>query len=235
MARVFGDVRQRIGAIIQREEHKSALVVFDLDNTLVHSQIDFSGMRAAIVELLRERNLNGHADGELRRLSVGEMIASGAKSDAEFERLAWRRVLEFEREGMLKASVEADAARTLGVLQRRNFRLAVLTNNAREATLDALEKFALRSYFDLILTRDDVAMKPDPAGILKARHQALAACVFHVGDSWLDGAAANRAAVPFIAFRPAPDAFANHSVEIWKTAQQLGELPELLSSALPIR
>jgi phosphoglycolate phosphatase len=210
----------------------SFLVVFDLDNTLVHSQIDFAGMRAAIIQLLRERDLSAAGDNELRRLSVGEIIASGAQFNGEFQREAWQRVLEFERAGMLKASVEEDAARTLGVLQSAGFQLAILTNNAREATLDALEKFALYSYFDLILTRDEVAMKPKPDGILKAKTDLNAERAFHVGDSWLDGAAANRAEVPFIAFRAAPDAFTNHRVEVWKTAQQLCELPEILRSSL---
>lgn len=208
----------------------SFLVVFDLDNTLVHSQIDFSGMRAAVISLLRERNLSDAGDEELRRLSVGEIIASGANKNAEFEREAWQRVLRFEREGMLKATVEDDAARTLGVLQDADFRLAILTNNAHEATVKALEKFALDSYFDLILTRDEVAMKPEPDGIIKAKTDLQAAHIFHVGDSWLDGAAANRANVPFIAFRPTPNAFANHKVNVWKTAQQLCDVSEILKS-----
>ena len=205
-------------------------VVFDLDNTLVHSQIDFAGMRAAVIGLLRECELNDASDGELRRLSVGEIIASDANQSSEFERLAWQSVLEFERAGMLKATVEDDAASALGVLQSMNFRLAILTNNARKATFDALQKFALDSHFDLILTRDEVAMKPDPAGLVKAKEVLQSGRVVLVGDSWLDAAAANRADVPFIAFRPAPDAFAHHKVEVWKTAQQLGEVPEILKS-----
>lgn len=207
----------------------SFLVVFDLDNTLVHSQIDFSAMRAAVISLLRERNLSDASDAELRRSSVGEIIESGADRDNEFERIAWQNVLEFERAGMLKATIEADAASTLGVLQDAGYQLAILTNNARKATLDALEKFELKSYFDLILTRDEVAMKPDPAGIIKAQTDLKAKRVFHVGDSWLDGAAANHANVPFIAFRPEPDAFDHHQVKIWQHVQQLDEVPKLLS------
>jgi phosphoglycolate phosphatase len=207
----------------------SFLVVFDLDNTLVHSQIDFPGMRAAVISLLRERNLNDAGDDELRRLSVGEIIASGADKSQDFERAAWQSVLEFERAGMLQATVEDDAARALGVLQSSGFHLAILTNNARIATMEALEKFALNPYFDLILTRDEVAMKPEPDGLLKAQNAFSCERIFHVGDSWLDGAAANRAAIPFIAFRPAPDAFVNHKVEVWKTTQQLCEVPEILN------
>lgn len=206
----------------------NSVIVFDLDNTLVHSQIDFPAMRAAVISLLRERNLSDADDAELRRLSVGEIIASGAKRDHEFERAAWQSVLEFERAGMLKATIEDDAARTLGVLREANFQLAILTNNARAATTDALEKFALDSYFDLILTRDEVAMKPEPGGLLQAQKMLSSERAFLVGDSWLDGAAANRAQIPFIAFRPAPDAFNHHKVEVWKTVRELCEVPKLI-------
>jgi len=190
-------------------------------------------MRRAVTGLLREHRV-GEDDSSWQQLSVGEMIARGALHDAknntQIEATAWRRVLEYEREGMSKATVESDAAQTLRVLRQSGFQLAVLTNNARPATLDALEKFALDSYFDLILTRDEVAMKPDPAGILTARSTLQATRVFHVGDAWLDGAAANHAKVPFIAFRAQPEAFEGREITVWKTVQQLGELPALLRS-----
>jgi hypothetical protein len=48
-----------------------------------------------------------------------------------------------------------------------------------------------------------------------------------VGDAWLDGAAANRAAVPFIAFRPLPEAFKGRGIRVWKTVQYLSELLEI--------
>ena len=203
------------------------LIIFDLDNTLVHSQIDFPGMRSAIGDLLREQNVTRENNQQLRRHSVGEMIAWAAKKDAAIEDMAWNLVLEFECEGMAKATVEADAAQTLKVLLEREFKLAILTNNARAATIDALEKFDLLHFFDAILSRDDVPMKPHAGGILHAKSTFNAERVFHVGDAWLDGVAANRADVPFIAFRPLPDAFTGRDVTVWKTVESLRELPEL--------
>jgi phosphoglycolate phosphatase len=205
-----------------------ALIIFDLDNTLVHSQINFPGMRAAIGDLLRARNVTQENNEELRRFSVGEMIAHAAEKDAAIAETAWKKVLEFEREGMAKATVEADAARTLKVLLARDSKLAILTNNARAAATDALKKFDLLHYFDLILSRDDAPMKPDAGGILKAKSTFNADQVFHVGDAWLDGVAANRAGVPFIAFRPLPEAFKGRDITVWKSVENLKELPELL-------
>jgi phosphoglycolate phosphatase len=204
------------------------LIIFDLDNTLVHSQIDFSGMRIAVGDLLREKNVTQKNNEELRRFSVGEMIARAALKKEAIAEIAWNVVLKFEREGMANATVEADAAATLKVLSEREFKLAILTNNARAATIDALKKFDLLHYFDSVLSRDEVPMKPDPGGILHAKSIFNTEQLFHVGDAWLDGAAANRADVPFIAFRPLPEAFKGRDITVWKSIQQLSELPELL-------
>lgn len=204
------------------------LIIFDLDNTLVHSQIDFSGMRIAVGDLLREKNVTQKNNEELRRFSVGEMIARAALKKEAIAEIAWNVVLKFEREGMANATVEADAAATLKVLSEREFKLAILTNNACAATIDALKKFDLLHYFDSVLSRDEVPMKPDPGGILHAKSTFNAKIIYHVGDAWLDGAAANRADVPFIAFRPLPEAFKGRDITVWKSIQQLSELPELL-------
>jgi len=205
-----------------------SLIIFDLDNTLVHSQINFAGMRTGIGDLLRKQNVTQESNEELRRFSIGEMIARAADQDEWIAEVAWNLVLDFEREGMAKATVESDAAQTLKVLLEREFKLAILTNNARAATMDALKKFDLLHYFDVILSRDEVPMKPDPGGILHAKSTFNAEQVFHVGDAWLDGVAANRADVPFIAFRPLPEAFKGREIQVWNTVQYLSELPELL-------
>lgn len=212
----------------------SNLIIFDLDNTLVHSQIDFAGMRSAIGDLLRKHDVTHENKDQLRRFSVGQMIAMAAEKDAAIAEIAWGIVLEFEREGMAKATVEADAAATLKVLSEREFKLAILTNNARAATRDALKKFDLLHYFDAVLSRDEVPMKPDPGGILHAKSTFNAKHVFHVGDAWLDGAAAYRARVPFIAFRPLPEAFEGREVQVWKTVESLSELPEIFNYELRI-
>lgn len=185
-------------------------------------------MRSAIGDLLREQKVTAENNDALRRFSVGEMIAWAATKDEAIAKVAWQRVLDFEREGMAKATVEADAAQTLKVLLERHCKLAILTNNARAATLDALEKFDLLSYFDLILSRDEVPMKPKPDGVLFAKSTFNAEQVYHVGDAWLDGVAANRADVPFIAFRPLPEAFTGRDVQVWNTIQNLSELLEIL-------
>jgi phosphoglycolate phosphatase len=217
----------------------SGLVVFDFDNTLVHSRIDFAAIRRELLELLRQ---SGHPDASgdgiadrLTRLSIGEIIEVGAAHDRAIHAEGWRIVLEYETAGMIAATVEPDAATTLHSLRDLGFQLAVMTNNARPATLAALDLFDLRSAFDLVLTRDEVPMKPDPAGILKAMttFDAVTARTVMVGDSWLDGTAAHRASVPFVGFRPRPGVLDERGVACWTIVQQLGELVPLLTGPWP--
>lgn len=220
-------------------DRSSGLVVFDLDNTVVHSRIDFSGIRRDVIALLHVNDVTDEDPEALARLSIGQIIALGEAHDdragTHVGSTAWQIVLEYERAGMLQATVEDGAATSLAALRDRGFRLTVLTNNARPATLAALEKFALTGLFDLILTRDEVPMKPDPAGVLRAREQldGVAGRTVVVGDSWLDGIAAQLARVPFIAFRPRLDVLSERGVAVWALVERLDELPPLLSGPWP--
>ncbi len=217
----------------------TGLVVFDLDNTVVHSRIDFAGIRRDLAQLLRANAVTDEPDEALARLSIGQIIALGEAHDARAGTAlgpeAWRIVLEYERVGMQLATVEERAAESLEALREQGFRLAVLTNNARPATLDALDKFDLRTAFDLILTRDEVPMKPDPAGLERARaaFSRVIGRTVMVGDSWLDGTAAQVAGVPFVAFRPRPRVLEDRGVPVWRVVDRLDEIPPLLAGPWP--
>ena len=213
----------------------SGLVIFDFDNTIVHSQIDFAGIRRDLIGLVRARGVTAETDDNLKRLSIGQIIALGETHDEQVGASAWRIVLEYERAGMQAASVEPLASESLGALRRTGFRLAILTNNARPGTLDALDKFGLRGAFDLVLTRDEVPMKPDATGLqeARARFDGVSARTVMIGDSWLDGTAAQRARVPFIAFRPRPGVLEERSIPVWTVVQGLNEIPPLLAGPWP--
>jgi phosphoglycolate phosphatase len=217
----------------------AGLVVFDLDNTLVHSKIDFSAIRRSLIALLRRHRVTEESDPALTRLSIGQIIELGDAHDARtgtaLGPAAWQIVLEYEAAGMRDATIEARAAETLVDLRRRGLALAILTNNARPATFEALDTFRLGPTFDLVLTRDEVAMKPDPAGVLRARDSlgGGGGRTVVVGDSWLDGTAAQRAGVPFIAFRPRPGALEERGVPVWTVVERLDQLAPILDGPWP--
>ncbi len=213
----------------------SGLIVFDFDNTLVHSRIDFAGIRRELIALLRQAGHPDAVDDQLARLSIGQIIEAGAAHDPSTEAESWRIVLEYETAGMVAATIEPDAALTLHGLRDAGFKLAVMTNNARPATLAALDLFDLRSAFDLVVTRDEAPMKPDPFGIVLA----MTTCevsperTVMVGDSWMDGTAALAASVPFIGFRPRPGLLEERGVAYWAIVERLVELVPLLAGPWP--
>jgi phosphoglycolate phosphatase len=136
---------------------------------------------------------------------------------------------------MAIASLQSGAREAIEGARAAGFATAVWTNNARVVTGVALERFALLPVLDLVVTRDEMrALKPDPDGwrvILEHFGPARDAVV--VGDSWVDGVAAQAAGVPFIAYR-AKDA----DLQRWKITpaarlDDLATLPALLQSRLP--
>ena len=211
------------------------LIVFDFDNTIVHSRIDFAGIRRDLIALFRQAGVPEAVDDRLAILSIGQMIDTGVAFAPSTHELAWQIVLEYETDGMRHATVEPDAAASLRALRDAGFRLSVLTNNARPATLTALDLFGLRSAFDLILTRDEVPMKPDPTGITHAMtHFDIGADrTVMVGDSWLDGAAARHAGVQFIGFQPRAGVLDERGVPYWAIVEQLTALRPLVTGPWP--
>jgi len=132
---------------------------------------------------------------------------------------------------MVHGTVEPDARPTLDRLRTAGLRLAVLTNNSVASAEATLERFDLADAFELVLARERVALlKPAGDGVLLAHSRLGQGQTYVVGDSYLDGLAAQRAAVgaKFIAFRANPDDLAARGVLSWASIRALAELPSLL-------
>jgi phosphoglycolate phosphatase len=208
-------------------------IVFDLDNTLVHSKIDFPAMRQRVIDVVGRTEMLLPVESQLATLAVAEIIELAVDQGASTKTVAdiWEAVTDEETQGMKLASVEDDAAETLHALKSQGVALGLLTNNARKATLAALERFGLLEPFDLVLARDDVpALKPSPAGLQLAVERLASSGVAMVGDASIDGIAANRCGVPFIAFRPREADMDRRGIVRWATIQWLADVPALLSS-----
>jgi phosphoglycolate phosphatase len=212
-------------------------IVFDLDNTVVHSRIDFAGIRHDLGALLLDAGVVEEpivTHGPKRR-SIGQLIELAEAQDqlvgGQLAERMWKIVVEYELEGMRVATVEPDAGPTLAALRARGHALGILTNNARASALEALEKFDLLGHLDLVLGREDVpAMKPSPSGLVVARDRldGAASGLWMVGDSYLDGLAATGAECPFVAFRPRPGDLEERRIAPVAVIAQLRELVEIL-------
>jgi len=174
------------------------LCAFDLDHTLVRSALDLQAMRADIRALARARGLALPAMSV--RWTVAQTIASIAQIDPALEAACWAIAVEHETRALDSAASEPGAVEALEALRAAGFPLAVWTNNARPVTTHALARCGLAPFFATVVTRDEAALKPDPDGlrVLRAAHPDRP--VWVVGDSWVDGAAAQAGGASFIAY-----------------------------------
>ena len=183
----------------------------DLDHTLVNTPLDLAAMAVDMRALLETRC--GPLPTRPDRYRVGELIQWCQSNAPDVEKPLWELALDHERRAMRVATLEAGAREAVEGARAAGYVTVVWTNNARDITAEALERFDLRGVLDLVVTRDEMrALKPDPDGwrVIVERFGAPRAAVV-VGDSWVDGVAAGAAGIPFVAYRAK-----EHDLERWR-------------------
>ena len=185
-------------------------VIFDMDGTLVESPLDFGAIR-------EELGVPAH---------TGILESIEAMSPAERSR-SHETLLRRELAAAAEAALVQDAAETVMLVRQAGLKTALLTRNARQVVEHILEQFpALR--FDLVWSREDGPIKPQPDGVLSAcRELGVApertACV---GDFRYDIEAANAAgAVSILLAQSELPQFASEADHV---ISRLSELPLLL-------
>lgn len=204
-------------------------MIFDFDNTLVDSKINFLELRGALIDLWASAAPLPDTRDALLRLPIRDIVdqavaASGGLTDA-----AWAVIEAYEAAGLDDAPAMPHALAVLESLAARGIRLAVLTNNARPATLRLLENLGLAGLFDLTVTRSEAsALKPDPAGVqLILDRLRPDGATYLVGDSWIDGLAAEAAGVRFIGVGPRRVEVEARGVRPWAWVDDLRSLLDL--------
>jgi phosphoglycolate phosphatase len=177
------------------------LIIFDMDNTLIHSHLNFPLMKAETVGLLKEGR---YAPDETMPLTqMMNIFRKNERFSAELEARIWRRVEEIEYEGLMNAGVEPGIERVLEILGKFAH-LVVLTNTKEEAARAILLQLGLSSFLEQIMGRGGAPeLKPAPGGMLAllalypdlAKEDALA-----VGDALIDIRAARGAGLRFCAY-----------------------------------
>ena len=124
-------------------------LIFDLDNTLVDSRLDFDAMRRQM------------------RLPSGMPIleAIDRLPDAQAERC--REILHrHELAGAERAALLPGVAELLAEVRRRGLHQAIATRNSRSIALATLRRLNIE--IELVLTRDCGPIKPDPWPVMRA-------------------------------------------------------------------
>lgn len=121
--------------------------IFDLDGTLVDSHLDFDAIRDEM------------------NLPPGTSVLEALREMDEPQGRHCREILHrHESQGAQRASPLPGVDAFLGQLRKREIRLAIVTRNSRPLALAMLAK--LDHPFEIVISRDDGPVKPDPWAVL---------------------------------------------------------------------
>lgn len=211
-------------------------IIFDMDNTLVQSRINFRAMRHDLVSFLVREKYDSY-DSLAQFQTPAEVIEHARFLREKYcltdvEENLWDIVLQHEKKGMEQVKLEDGVYEVLRQLYDLNVLLTIVTNNAYSSALHALERTRIRTFFSLIVGREQMeALKPSPAGVLlvKKRFDTVNEWLM-IGDSWIDGYAAQQSDVPFVAYQAKAETMERNDVHPVIYANRYDELNEWLTS-----
>ena len=217
-------------------KHDELALIFDFDNTLIKSNINFPAMKISMARAAKKHGLDfGNEEDIPHRYTAGNIIDQveefDKKNDTQLVTELWGLVEKFERLGMENISIDEDVLQMLEYLKKKGISASILTNNAKKPTIEVLERFNISDYFDIVIAREDVKkMKPDKEGleVIVQKLKLNLDKVIFVGDSWVDGVAAVNAKIRFILLNEKLLDSNKYNIKIWKHVQTMNELVELL-------
>ena len=216
------------------------VIIFDFDNTLVKSHINFPAMKIQMARSVKKIGLDfGRLEEIPTKYTAGNIIDQAEiydkENNTEVVKQLWKIVENYERQGLTDLTIDDNIFSMLKQLKEANFPLVILTNNARNPTIEVLKKYELDDYFDLVIAREDVVkMKPDKEGlelIIKKFSVKPIQAVF-IGDSWVDCLAANKANIRFILIRDKMLDTVRHNIKIWKHITSVKDLIPIITNNL---
>jgi phosphoglycolate phosphatase len=168
-------------------------VVFDYDGTLVHLNINFSGMRQGVEDILAEYGIEPDAH---KGLLILEMIEEATRLISEknpsegpsFYHRALELVTEHEVRAAKRGRILSGVVNMLTLLEEREVKVGIITRNCNKAVKIIFPD--IESFCDVFIPRDYVPrVKPHPyhlALTLKKMAVNNPACCLMVGDHVID-------------------------------------------------
>ncbi len=118
-------------------------IIFDMDGTLVDSGLDFDAMRREM-ELPPEQPI----------------LEAIAQLPHDQQARCHAVLHQHELAGAQRATLLPGVAELYALLNQHNIPVGIVTRNSREISLATLDKLQIRC--DVLITRDDGPIKPDP-------------------------------------------------------------------------
>lgn len=209
-----------------------ALVVFDLDGTLVDSARD---IRAAANRMLAGEDLppldlptiTSFVGNGLPKL-VERVMAHSGLDPARHDELTARTSTYYNAAPSALTRPYDGVIQALEALQQAGHTLAVCTNKPELPARTILDDLQLTRFFECVVGGDTLPVKkPDPAPLLHVVDRLGGGPVLYVGDSEIDAETAVRAKLPFALFtmgyRKTPVAQIPHDYGF----DSFAELPEI--------
>jgi phosphoglycolate phosphatase len=205
------------------------LCAFDLDHTLVRSPLDLGRLKVEIRVLVEAEGVP--LPEATRAWTIGQIIAAATAHRPTLGEACWALCTTHEEDAVVYATPEPGAHEALTALRAAGYPLAVWTNNTEHVARRALARCGLDPFFTTLVTRDKAALKPDPAGLRLLEAAFPERRIWVVGDSWVDGAAAQAGGAGFIAYGADPAELARRGVAPRTVLRDLRQLPEWLRTA----
>ena len=180
---------------------QNKLIIFDMDNTLIHSHLDFALMKAETLRLLKEGGYK--PDETLPLTQIMELYSQSGQLTPGLAERIWRRLDEIEHDGLENAGIEPGIEKALEFLSK-HAHLTALTNTVEKAARAVLLNLGLARWLDHIMGRGGAPqLKPACGGMLALLAQyphLTAADTLAVGDAIIDIRAAREAGLRFCAY-----------------------------------
>jgi phosphoglycolate phosphatase len=181
-------------------------VIFDLDGTLIDSAPDIHATANAVLALeglppltlAQVRSFIGNGVAVLIQKVMG---AQGLPAEgAQYDRMLAEFVERYEAAVTL-TTLYPNVAETLAALASEGRTIGLCTNKPQAPTRAVLDHFGLLDAFAVIVGGDSLPQrKPDPAPLRLALAGLGGGPAVYVGDSEVDAATAQAAALPFALF-----------------------------------
>jgi HAD superfamily hydrolase (TIGR01549 family) len=172
-------------------------VIFDLDGTLAHFNLDYKALRAEVRGYLMKIGVPASVlkvnESIFEMLNKTEIFVKNKSKTAEaFEEVRTQTLAiaeKYEMEAAATTSLLSGAVETLQTLNQMNLKMGLCTTSSEKAVNYILQRFKIDAFFKVIVPRDKVKyVKPNTEQFelaLKTLGIAARATVI-VGDSTVD-------------------------------------------------